>query len=88
MLDDIGVPARPARASAWLQLVREAPPAILADALGVTANTAVRYATLAGADYLAYAGPRPDLANPHLERGKIVTKPRLYSDTVRGCPIT
>ncbi len=38
----------------WFQLVREAPPSILADPLGIHSNTAMRHASLAGADYLAY----------------------------------
>ncbi|MDP9317774.1 MAG: hypothetical protein M3O94_01625 [Actinomycetota bacterium] len=57
MLEGIGIPPRAARAAAWLQLVREAPPAVLAEALGVTANTAMRYAALASSDYLTYAAP-------------------------------
>jgi hypothetical protein len=43
ILKDAGIPARSARAGAWFELVRRAPPAVLADALGVTANTAMRY---------------------------------------------
>lgn len=64
ILDKIGIPARPARASAWLELVREAPPAILADALGVTANTAMRYAQQAGSDFAAYATDRSETSAP------------------------
>ncbi|MFI1379893.1 hypothetical protein [Embleya sp. NPDC020886] len=36
-------------------MVRQAPPSILADALGVSPETALRYAQRAGTDYLAYA---------------------------------
>jgi hypothetical protein len=35
---------------AWRELVREAPPAVLADTLGVSAGTAMRRAVLGGAD--------------------------------------
>jgi integrase len=60
MLQDIGIPARSARTGTWLQLVREAPPAVLADALGLSATAAMRYAALAGADFLSYKlEPRP-----------------------------
>lgn len=55
MLHDAGIPTLGARTGAWRQLVREAPPAILAEALGITANTAMRYANLAGENYLTYA---------------------------------
>jgi hypothetical protein len=61
MLKAAGIPARAARAGAWLDLVRQAPPAVLADMLGIGANTAMRYAALAGADYLAYTGSSPRL---------------------------
>ncbi len=54
MLDAADVPLRTSRAGTWQQLVREAPPAILAEALGITATTAMRYATTAGTDYLSY----------------------------------
>ncbi|GAA1239887.1 hypothetical protein GCM10009665_33420 [Kitasatospora nipponensis] len=46
------------RSRAWIQMVRTAPPAVLADALGVNPQTAMRYAERAGADYLGYAAPR------------------------------
>ncbi len=54
ILDAAGVPLRATRAGTWQQLVREAPPAILADAFGIKATTAMRYASAAGADYLSY----------------------------------
>lgn len=54
MLAAAGFPLRSTRAGAWHQLVRQAPPAVLAHALGVTAKTAVNYATASGADYLTY----------------------------------
>ena len=50
----IGVPAR-APAPAWRQLVRQVPPAVLAQALGVSPTTAMRHADLAGADYARYS---------------------------------
>jgi len=58
MLDSAAVPARPARAGAWTELVRSAPPAILADALGISAATAMRYASRAGTNLLAYPTSR------------------------------
>jgi hypothetical protein len=54
MLKAAGIPARAARAGTWLDLVRTAPPSILADALGIHPNTAMRYAHTAGTDFLAY----------------------------------
>ncbi len=39
------------RSAAWRELARQAPPAILADALGVSAGTAIRHAFLGGADW-------------------------------------
>lgn len=62
MLHVIGIPTRAARIGTWLQLVREAPPSVLADALGVHPNTAMRYANLAGADFLGYPALTPILA--------------------------
>jgi hypothetical protein len=54
MLKAAGIPARAARAGTWLDLVRTTPPSILADALGIHTNTAMRYANTAGTDFLAY----------------------------------
>lgn len=53
-LSAAGFPLRSTRAGAWHQLVRQAPPAVLADALGVKAKTAANYAAASGADYLTY----------------------------------
>ena len=53
-----GIPALAARSGTWLQLVRETPPAILSEALGVTAATAMRYAERAGSDFLCHAASR------------------------------
>jgi hypothetical protein len=59
-LRDLGIPPGAARTGTWLQLVREAPPSVLADALGISPETAMRHASRAGADFLAY----PALKHP------------------------
>jgi len=49
------IPPGAARTGTWLQLVRAAPPSVLANALGITPpETAMRHATQAGTDYIAY----------------------------------
>ena len=53
-LRDLGIPARAARTGTWLHLVRQAPPSILAHALGISPQTAMNHAHRAGADYLSY----------------------------------
>lgn len=53
-----GAPPLASRTGALQQLVREIPPSILADALGISPITAMKHADLAGADYLRYAGLR------------------------------
>jgi integrase len=53
-----GIPVLAARNSTWLQLVREAPPAVLARTLGISPRTAVQHATRAGTDYQLYAASR------------------------------
>ncbi|PRX41758.1 hypothetical protein B0I32_1735 [Nonomuraea fuscirosea] len=53
-----GIPPLAARSGTWLQLIREAPPAVLTQALGIHPITAMRYAKLAGADFLSYPRPR------------------------------
>jgi len=58
VLHQLGIPARASRLAAWHQLVHEAPPAVLADALGVSPDTAIRHAHLAGANWAAYASRR------------------------------
>jgi hypothetical protein len=55
VLDQLGIPARASRLAGWRELARQAPPAILADALGVSAETAMRHAFLGGADWSVYA---------------------------------
>jgi hypothetical protein len=58
VLHQLGIPARASRLAAWRELVREAPPAVLADALGVSPGTAMRHAFLGDADLSAYAAHR------------------------------
>ena len=58
VLHQLGIPARASRLAAWRELVRQAPPAVLADALGVSAGTAMRHAFLGGAGWSAYAARR------------------------------
>ncbi|WP_405692440.1 hypothetical protein [Streptomyces sp. NBC_00057] len=55
ILREAGIPAMATRSRVWIQMVREAPPAVLAGALGVIPKTAMRYAEQAGMDYLGYA---------------------------------
>jgi hypothetical protein len=59
ILHQLGIPARASRLAARRELVGQAPPAVLADALGVSEGTAMRHAFLAGADWSAYAARRP-----------------------------
>jgi hypothetical protein len=59
-LHELGIPARASRLAAWREMVREAPAAVLADALGVSPGTAMRHAFLGGADWSAYAAHRGD----------------------------
>lgn len=54
-LRKLGAPALASRTATWRQLVKDA---VLAEALGVSPATAMRHATLAGADFLAYAAIR------------------------------
>jgi hypothetical protein len=58
VLHQLGIPARASRLAAWREMVREAPPAVLADALGLSPGTAMRHASLGGADWSAYAAHR------------------------------
>jgi len=67
ILSRLGIPARASRLAAWHQLVRQAPPAVLADALGVSPDTATRHALLDGADWSAYASRRSSLATPEYD---------------------
>jgi hypothetical protein len=58
VLHQLGIPARASRLAAWRELARQAPPAVLADALGVSAGTAMRHAFLGSAGWSAYAARR------------------------------
>jgi hypothetical protein len=58
VLHHLGIPARASRLAAWRELARNAPPAVLADALGVSPGTAMRHAFLGGADWSAYTARR------------------------------
>ena len=65
VLHELGIPARASRLAAWRELAREVPPAVLADALGVSPGTAMRHAFLSGADWSAYAArQRAPTLNP------------------------
>lgn len=57
-LRDAGIPARAARNTTWQQLVREAPPQVLAKALGISATTAMQHAERAGSDWARYVVQR------------------------------
>lgn len=50
-----GLPARAARNITWQQLVRQAPPQVVAKALGISPTTAMEYAERAGSDWARYA---------------------------------
>jgi len=58
VLHQLGIPARASRLAVWRELARQAPPAVLADALGVWPGTVMRHAFLGGADWSAYAARR------------------------------
>ena len=64
VLHQLGIPARASRLAAWRELLREAAPAVLADALGVSPGTATRHAFLGDADWSAYAARR-HASNPN-----------------------
>lgn len=57
-LRDHGVPALAAKNTTWQQLVRHAPPQVVAQALGISPKTALDYADRAGADWMRYAADR------------------------------
>ena len=54
----LGIPVLAARMGTWQLLVREAPPSILAEALGISPVTAMKHAEQAGGDWLRYAALR------------------------------
>lgn len=57
-LREAGIPVRAARNTTWQQLVREAPPQVLAKALGISATTAMTHAERAGSEWARYAADR------------------------------
>ncbi|MFB6784339.1 hypothetical protein ACFCX0_45495 [Streptomyces sp. NPDC056352] len=59
ILRESGIPAMATRSRAWIQLVRQTPPSLLADALSISPKTAMRFAERAGTGYLAYATLHP-----------------------------
>jgi hypothetical protein len=54
-LREAGIPPLASRSTTWQQLVRQAPPQVLAEALGISATAALRHAARAGANWTAYA---------------------------------
>lgn len=63
------VPAQPTQATTWRQLVRDGPPSVLANMLGISPATAMRHAELSGADFLRYirADAEGDSGGPCVE---------------------
>jgi len=55
VLRNAGIPVLAARNATWQHLVRQAPPQVLAQALGINPATAMRYANQAGSDWARYA---------------------------------
>ncbi|TFB67751.1 hypothetical protein E3O06_17120 [Cryobacterium glaciale] len=53
-----GIPGQLGRTAAWSDMVKDAPPSILAGLLGMTPETAMRHAELAGANFARYAALR------------------------------
>ena len=53
-----GIPVRATRNTTWQQLVRAAPPQVLARALGISPMTAMQHAERAGSDWARYAADR------------------------------
>ncbi|MFJ6384637.1 helix-turn-helix domain-containing protein [Kitasatospora sp. NPDC092039] len=49
-----GIPSRPARATALVQLAQDMPPAVLAPILGLHLNTVTRWRARAATDWTAY----------------------------------
>jgi hypothetical protein len=59
-LREYGAPPLATRSGAWRELARQVPSSILAEALGISAFTAMKHAQQAGADYLRYVPQRTD----------------------------
>ncbi len=55
LLRAAGIPVLASRTGTWQQLVREAPPSVLAEALGISPKTAMQHTERAGADWMRYA---------------------------------
>lgn len=53
-----GIPSLATRNTTWQQLVRHAPPQVVARALGISPQTAMDYAERAGADWMRYTADR------------------------------
>ena len=47
----IGIPVTAARAGTWQHLVREGPPSVLAEALGISPMTTMMHAQRTGSDW-------------------------------------
>lgn len=58
-LNTIGIDPRPLRLAAISQLAREVPPAMLTGVLGLSANTATRWAAASGGAWVTYATTHP-----------------------------
>lgn len=63
-LGQLGIEARAGRRAALLQLAAQVPAAVLADMLGITANTAVDWVRAAGGDWANYAGATAQNQHP------------------------
>jgi hypothetical protein len=59
-----GVPAQLGPTAAWRYMVRHAPPSVLAGLLGMTPETAMRHAELAGANFTRYAALKQRFDRP------------------------
>lgn len=57
-LRDLDIPPRDARTATWRDLVRNGPPSVLAELLGIHPNTAEQHKQLAAADYARYTSLR------------------------------
>ena len=78
-----GAPPLASRAGAWQQLVREIPPSVLADALGISPVTAMKHAELAGADYLRHAYPVSSPGGP-AERNSGRVRSKAFCSRMKG----
>ena len=67
-LQPLGIPSRVSRNTALLHLANSAPPAIVANVLGIDTNTAQRWAETAGSSWTRYGPSRRQAAN----RGPVI----------------